>query len=174
MAKQQEGGGNRFLGFEPVTMVPFESDLILADMMTSKQVSLLKNAHHHLYITHHLFLMCTFLFFFLAQSSQTKQSTGENCHFYLVIFCWVSHFVFPCLDEVAERLPPTGPAECRRRVATTTTTKPARENIRHFLQNKRMLALAPVQNSSATPLRYSPPASHSTRFFLRTISFLTK
>jgi hypothetical protein len=77
MAKQQEGGGNRFLGFEPVTMVPFESDLILADMMTSKQVSPLKNAHHHLYITHHLFLMCTFLFFFLAQPSQTKQSAAE-------------------------------------------------------------------------------------------------
>ncbi|EFX71626.1 hypothetical protein DAPPUDRAFT_59926 [Daphnia pulex] len=39
------GGGNRFLGFEPVTMVPFESDLILADMMTSKQMKWLNDYH---------------------------------------------------------------------------------------------------------------------------------
>jgi hypothetical protein len=65
-AKQHEqqpdenGGRNRFFGFESVTMVPFESDLILTDMMTSKQVSISSfsfqnTVRHHLVITHHLF-----------------------------------------------------------------------------------------------------------------------
>lgn len=39
--KQQQHGGNRFLGFQPVTLVPFEPDLILSEMMTSKQVRVL-------------------------------------------------------------------------------------------------------------------------------------
>ncbi|XP_059350232.1 xaa-Pro aminopeptidase ApepP-like isoform X2 [Daphnia carinata] len=38
-------GGNRFLGFEPVTLVPFEPNLILADVMTSKQMKWLNDYH---------------------------------------------------------------------------------------------------------------------------------
>ena len=73
--------------------------------------------------------------------------------FYLDFLCFLLVLcrVYLWIDEVVERLPPTGPAECRRRVATTTKTKfwDCNNNIRHQ-PRERMLALAFLQNASVT------------------------
>jgi hypothetical protein len=92
----------------------------------------------------------------LIQTKQSERPLGVSlcCYVFDIVFL---HFLFSfpsCVvlitDEVVERLPPTGPSECRRRVATTTNLS---NDIRH--REERMLALASIQNASATPLNIS-------------------
>ena len=49
--KDTENGYGRFLKFEPLTMVPFDLDAILPEMMTEKEIRWLNAYHKKVYET---------------------------------------------------------------------------------------------------------------------------